>query len=671
MNSIFSAKGGIKLKLKENILDNYYYGAASYPEVIDEETFISDIDHMKSIGMNVIRIGEFFWSKLEPKEDQYQISYLTHLLDILNEKQMNVILGIPTPTPPRWFTLNYPDSHFINNHGDLMEHGSRQHVCTNNPHYRKKAYQLTEKIAEVIDKYSNIIAIQLDNEYKCHVDTCFCQHCQEQWHQYLQSEYQTIDCLNDAWGTAIWSEEYSDFSEIPLPKATPFLHNTSLQNSFRKFHTDTINDFAKESTKIIRRYSDVVVTHNSALGFNLDNQELFSDLDIAGFDTYAGADNFPAYLMNIDLFRNIKGVDVTESLLLETSTAHAGHTENYVAPHPKGYLQTEVFTGFAGGLRVFSYWHFRGHASGVEQPHSSVLTAWGEPGVGYSDVVESGKIIEKIKPILATTKLIRSKIAILYSDESRRFFNIENGGKYQYRQLITDFYSFFVKKGYAVELVSDNMDLDIFETVFIPFKRHFDEALLKKTSVFVKNGGHVIVGPMTGDRTKELAFPTDNGLGILGKKLGLSGINQYWQTQSKDKPFHGYTTTFMVDNSWKALLLEGNMCLWAEKSVEKGKIVVAGAFDASYTSEDWKNLLVNSIKNEESNPYQNIHLTEGLKLYVRDNQEATYYFLANMTGEKKNYELLLDMVNFEDSAEFRVGSYMMNPYECLVFEVKK
>lgn len=36
-----------------------YHGACYYPELWDEETIQQDIDIMREVGVNVVRIGEF------------------------------------------------------------------------------------------------------------------------------------------------------------------------------------------------------------------------------------------------------------------------------------------------------------------------------------------------------------------------------------------------------------------------------------------------------------------------------------------------------------------------------------------------------------------------------------------------------------------------------------
>ncbi|MBF6979218.1 beta-galactosidase [Aerococcaceae bacterium zg-BR22] len=646
---------------KEAIMKDYYYGAAMYPEVIEEKTFINDIRHMKAIGMNVVRIGEFFWSKLEPQENSYCMKYLMNILNILQSENMNVILGIPTATPPRWLTIKYPDSVMQNIDGTIMDHGSRQHVCTNHSYYREKCYQLTEKIAQVVPKYDNIIAIQLDNEFKCHVNLCYCSQCQKQWQTYLREQYTSIKQLNNNWGNAIWSQEYRHFDEIPTPKKTPFLHNSSLQNSFREFTAEKINEFARELTKIIKSYSNIPVTHNSALGFNLMNESLFEPMDIAGFDTYAGAENYPAYTMNLDLWRNIKETGHNESLLLETSTSHAGHIENYVSPHPQNYLQTEIFTGFASGLKAFCYWHFRGHAFGVEQPHSAVVNAWGEPDIGYEDVVQSGALLTKILPYISTTELVTPPVAIVYSDESRRFYEIESGGRYQYRKLITDFYSYFIKNGITVDLITESNDFSQYRIIYLPFIRHIDKDLIEKLKNFSSLGGRIILGPMTGDRTKNLGLSTENGLGILGEWLELKEVKQFYLSSFEQLPVSGLINTFTAPKEWESLLSVKNMTTWAKNE----NIYILGAFDRDYKSDEWCKLLLETSK-YDSGVYSDILLSKGIKLYIREDKDSYYYFLANMTNEPAKYRVNLKMKNVFSNCESNQGNYLLRAFESLV-----
>ncbi|MCR9053461.1 MAG: beta-galactosidase [Phaeodactylibacter xiamenensis] len=56
--------------------DKIYYGASYYPETWPRERVSEDIQHMKELFMNVVRMAEFSWSKMEPREGEYDMEAL-------------------------------------------------------------------------------------------------------------------------------------------------------------------------------------------------------------------------------------------------------------------------------------------------------------------------------------------------------------------------------------------------------------------------------------------------------------------------------------------------------------------------------------------------------------------------------------------------------------------
>lgn len=116
-----------------------------------------------------------------------------------------------------------------------MGHGARQHICTNNPYFRERAAIITEHIAKETGALPGLTAWQLDNEFKAHVAECMCETCKGLWHIWLQQRYSSIEKLNEAWGTAVWSQTYQRFDQVPQPGPAPFLHNSSLRTMYRLF----------------------------------------------------------------------------------------------------------------------------------------------------------------------------------------------------------------------------------------------------------------------------------------------------------------------------------------------------------------------------------------------------------------------------------------------------
>ncbi|MBS3763744.1 MAG: beta-galactosidase, partial [Planctomycetes bacterium] len=51
-------------------------GVAYYPEQWPENQWEKDLDMMADIGMEVVRLGEFAWFKLEPRRERYEFEWL-------------------------------------------------------------------------------------------------------------------------------------------------------------------------------------------------------------------------------------------------------------------------------------------------------------------------------------------------------------------------------------------------------------------------------------------------------------------------------------------------------------------------------------------------------------------------------------------------------------------
>ena len=62
-----------------------YHGAAWYPELWDQSVIEQDILLMKQAGMNVVRIGEFAWSNMEPTEGNIDLGLFVRWCSLLHE----------------------------------------------------------------------------------------------------------------------------------------------------------------------------------------------------------------------------------------------------------------------------------------------------------------------------------------------------------------------------------------------------------------------------------------------------------------------------------------------------------------------------------------------------------------------------------------------------------
>ena len=68
-------------------------GAAWYPEQWPEADWESDLQLMQDAHMNVVRIGEFAWSTLEPTEGHYELDWMERAIALAAKHRLPAIYG--------------------------------------------------------------------------------------------------------------------------------------------------------------------------------------------------------------------------------------------------------------------------------------------------------------------------------------------------------------------------------------------------------------------------------------------------------------------------------------------------------------------------------------------------------------------------------------------------
>ena len=63
--------------------NNFLYGVAYYPEHWPENTWERDARLMQEAGVNTVRIGEFAWYLMEPKEGVFDFSLFDRAIAVL------------------------------------------------------------------------------------------------------------------------------------------------------------------------------------------------------------------------------------------------------------------------------------------------------------------------------------------------------------------------------------------------------------------------------------------------------------------------------------------------------------------------------------------------------------------------------------------------------------
>jgi beta-galactosidase len=94
-----------------------WLGAAYYPEAWTDEVIADDIAKMKEIGVNVVRMAEFAWSTMEPREGEFDFSVFKSVIRKMAGAGIDVIMCTPSATPPKWLTDKYEETLMMNDNG--------------------------------------------------------------------------------------------------------------------------------------------------------------------------------------------------------------------------------------------------------------------------------------------------------------------------------------------------------------------------------------------------------------------------------------------------------------------------------------------------------------------------------------------------------------------------
>jgi beta-galactosidase len=144
--------------------DTFLLGAPHYPEHVDESYWERDAERIAAAGFNTVRMAEFAWHILEPREGEFDFDLFDRAIAVLARRGIKTIMCTPTATPPRWLTMHYPEVLRVDGNGRQASHGSRQHADTCSPVYRVHSRRITQAMCDHYRDNPNVVGWQTDNE---------------------------------------------------------------------------------------------------------------------------------------------------------------------------------------------------------------------------------------------------------------------------------------------------------------------------------------------------------------------------------------------------------------------------------------------------------------------------------------------------------------------------
>lgn len=518
------------------------FGVDYYPEHWESSRLETDAALMKELGIDVVRMGEFSWFKFEPEIGNFDFDWLDHAIDVLSKYGIKSVIGTPTAAPPRWIIESDPSILPIDLNGTTRGFGGRHHDCQSNKNYRSHCSRIVTAMADHYSTNPNVIGWQIDNELgNSHDNLCTCDSCRDSFHSWLEKRYCSIEALNEAWGTSFWSQNYTQFSQIPVPRITPTSHNPSLLLDWKRFCSDLIVDFAQLQISILRKKCPhQFITHNF-MGFaeKVNYFDLGSSLDFVSQDQYpqvhwlTKAEKMPSVLAGTLDF--IRGVKQQNYWIMEQQAGPAGWELIGQTPRP-GQLALWTAQAVAHGADAVVFFRWRTCTFGTEEYWHGVLPHNGIPGRRYEEIK---KAITALKPVMKNIKGLctKSETAILYDYDQKWALRIQpHSPKLHYAASVLQFYEAFYDKNIPVDFIDSRKDFSRYKLITAPLQFILDFNMEEKLKKFVAEGGILIATMRSGVKTISNTCRTDGSLPCgLADMLGIE-VNDYDSLHDFDVP---------------------------------------------------------------------------------------------------------------------------------------
>ena len=470
-----------------------------YPHILDE-----DIRLIKLANCNTMTIGIFSWSTLEPKEGEYDFSFLDERLEKFKENGIYAILATPSGARPAWMSKTHPEVLRVNKDRTKNLHGARHNHCFTSPYYRKKVREINTLLAQRYKDHPALLAWHVSNEYggECHCDLC-----QNAFREWLKIKYNNdLDRLNHEYWTRFWSHTYTSWDQIesPSPKGETCTHGLNLD--WKRFVTYQTIDFMKNEIKPLKEITpDIPVTTNFMGTYpGLDYFKFKDIVDVVSWDNYptwhepAGdvvVASRTAFLH--DLNRSIKGGK--PFMLMESTPSCVNWAKINKLKRPNMHALSSI-QAIAHGSDTVQYFQWRKGRGSSEKFHGAVVDHCGHENTRvFREVAKLGADLKSLSDIVGT--YTPSQVAVIYDWENRWAIDdlqgLQNEDK-AYQKTCEQHYFPFWKKGINIDVIDSDCDFSKYKLIIAPMLYMIKPGVIEKIKSFVSEGGVIVFTYVSG-----------------------------------------------------------------------------------------------------------------------------------------------------------------------------
>ena len=480
------------------------YGADYNPEQWPRSTWDDDIEAMRAAGVTIVSLAIFSWARLEPVEGEYTFGWLDEVMDLLHAGGIAVDLATATASPPPWLTAKHPEILPVDVHGATIWPGGRQHWRPTSPVFREHALRLVRIMAERYADHPALAAWHISNELGCHNVYDYSDDAAAAFRTWLSARYGDLDALNAAWGTAFWSQHYSDWAQILPPRQAATHPNPTQQLDFKRFSSDALKDYLRAERDVLRGLTpEVPITTNFMVMGEMkpmNYADWAAEVDFVANDHYVQLGMGARAQDELSFSANLTGhlAGGRPWFLMEHSTS-AVNWQPINVPKKPGELTRDSLTHVAHGADAVCFFQWRQSRAGAEKYHSAMLPHAGTDSEVYRSVVRLGETLRRLAPIAGTAQT-PARAAILFDWTS--WWTSEQDShptdRLRYRQEALDWYSAFLGLGVRADVVPVGTDFSGYDVVVAPVLHVVPAALAERLESYVAGGGHLVATYFSG-----------------------------------------------------------------------------------------------------------------------------------------------------------------------------
>lgn len=498
-------------RTQQEIPGGYRRGVCFYPEQWSRDRWATSATQMRALGLTWVRVGDFTWSEIEPKPNQFEWDWLDEAIDILATAGLQVVVAIPTAAPPPWLTTAFPEIRPVDVAGRRLRGGSRRHCDLAAPDYRREAARIATEFARRYGIHPAVAGWQIDNELGDH-DTgrSYSPVALQGFQSWLNDRYGSIEFLNEAWGARFWSQRYNDWDEIDLPNLTVGGPNPAHQLDFYRFSSSLITDFLTEHAAIIRAHSpNRWVTHNfMRFCDQFDHYPAAEPLDFVSWDSYptGGVEYSDLSLadkaqwartgepdlvsVNHDLYRGMK--PGAPYWVMEQQAGQINWAPSNPLP-ASGAVDLWTAQTWAHGGACTSFFRWRAATLGQELTHSGLLRHDETFDRGAEEMasfaLEGEPLVDELR-----------QVVILHDYESLWIYDEQpQSSEATYWKQFMLFYATLRALGIDVDIRHPDSDLSAYRLIVAPALQLLDERRAAHLGRYAATA-RMVFGPRTGFR---------------------------------------------------------------------------------------------------------------------------------------------------------------------------